>query len=56
MSRIKVERTSLGWTATICRAGGSMKIFAASKEEALRKIAHFNPKQECQPPIPSTHQ
>ena len=50
MSAIKIERTSDGWTATICKAGGSMKIFAYSEAEALRKAALFAPN----PANPST--
>jgi hypothetical protein len=50
MSAIKVERNSDGWTATICVDRGSMKIYADSKEEALRKAALFAP-QPKQPAI-----
>ena len=44
MAAIKIERSSDGWTATICREGASMKIFARSEAEALRKAALFAPR------------
>jgi hypothetical protein len=50
MPSIKVEPTADGWTATICKEGASMKIFARSEAEALRKAALFAPK----PAQPST--
>ena len=44
MSKIKVERLSGGtWTATICWLHGSMKIFADTRDEVLRKSSHFAP-------------
>jgi hypothetical protein len=52
MSAIKVERSSDGWTATICIARTAIKIFANSETEALRKAALFAPR----PPHPTIEQ
>jgi hypothetical protein len=42
---IKVERLPSGkWTATLCWLHGSMKIFADSREEAIRKSQPFSRK------------
>jgi hypothetical protein len=41
-----LEPTGEGWKATICTKDGVLKIFAATKEDALKKIAHFETNPE----------
>jgi hypothetical protein len=38
---IQIKRVGSSWVATICWLHGSLKIFADSREEAIRKSSHF---------------
>jgi hypothetical protein len=38
---VQLTRNSSGWIATICWEHGSLKIFADSRDEALRKSRPF---------------
>jgi hypothetical protein len=40
---IQVTRNSSGWVATICTAHGALKIFADTRDEAIRKSRPFVP-------------
>jgi hypothetical protein len=44
MAKVRIERLSGGtWAATICWLHGSMKIFADTREDVIRKSSHFAP-------------
>jgi hypothetical protein len=40
---VQVTRNSSGWVATICWERGSLKIFADTRDEAIRKSRPFVP-------------